>query len=278
MRLVFSPALCLLLQSSSFPENGAADKTAHSRQEVGIVKVIAINASPKMDKGNTALILDPFLDGMRESGAEVELLYTKKLEIKPCQGELNCWLKTPGKCFQGDDMDAVLDAMRAADVWVLATPLYVWGMSAPLKNLMDRSIPLFQPFFDLSDGHCRHPLRSGTRASKVVLVSNCGFWELDNFDALLHQLRDLLGDRFVGALLRPHGPLLKALLEMGAPVHDVVDSAREAGREFVRDGHISQATLTNISRELMPLDEYVKVVNQNFHKTLDRVQEKVAVH
>jgi multimeric flavodoxin WrbA len=89
------------------------------------VKVVAINASPKMDKGNTALILDPFLDGMREASAEVELFYTKKLEIKPCQGELNCWLRTPGRCFRSDDMETVLSAMRTADIWVLATPLYV---------------------------------------------------------------------------------------------------------------------------------------------------------
>jgi multimeric flavodoxin WrbA len=242
------------------------------------VKVVAINASPKMDKGNTALILDPFLDGMRGAGAEVELFYTKKLDIKPCQGELNCWLRTPGRCFQSDDMETVLSTMRTADVWVLATPLYVWGMSGPLKNLMDRSIPLLQPFFDLSDGHCRHPLRSGTAAAKVVLVSNCGFWELDNFDDLLCQFRDFLGDRFVGALLRPHGPLLKALLEMGAPVHDVVDAAREAGRELVRNGQMSQATLTNISRELMPLEQYAKLVNQNFRKTLDIVEAKAAAN
>ena len=43
------------------------------------MKVIALNASPKMDKGNTALIITPFLEGMREAGAEVELFYTKKL-------------------------------------------------------------------------------------------------------------------------------------------------------------------------------------------------------
>ena len=63
------------------------------------MKVVAINSSPKMDKGNTALVLGPFLEGMREAGAEVELFYTKKLRIKPCQGEQNCWVKTPGECF-----------------------------------------------------------------------------------------------------------------------------------------------------------------------------------
>ena len=40
------------------------------------MKVIAINSSPNMDKGNTAAILNPFLDGMKEAGAEVELYFT----------------------------------------------------------------------------------------------------------------------------------------------------------------------------------------------------------
>jgi hypothetical protein len=63
------------------------------------MKAHVINASPNMDKGNTAAILGPFIDGMREAGAEIELFYSKKLRIQPCQGEMNCMLKTPGVCF-----------------------------------------------------------------------------------------------------------------------------------------------------------------------------------
>lgn len=66
-------------------------------------KVLAINSSPKMEKGNTNLILTPFLEGIKEAGAEVELFYTNKLKIGPCKGDLNCWIKTPGECFQKDD-------------------------------------------------------------------------------------------------------------------------------------------------------------------------------
>ena len=83
------------------------------------MQVIAINASPNMDKGNTALLLAPFLEGMAEAGAEVELFYTKKLHINPCQGEFNCWLKTPGRCVQKDDMSAILfDRYLGADLVV----------------------------------------------------------------------------------------------------------------------------------------------------------------
>lgn len=240
-------------------------------------KVLAINSSPMMDKGNTALILTPFLDGIKEAGAEVELFYTKKLEINPCQGEFNCWVKTSGECFQKDDMQMVLPKLREADIWVFATPVYVDGVTGPMKNLMDRVLPLLQPFFELRDGHCRHPLREGTKHGKVVLVSNCGFWEMDNFDPLLVHMKAMCrnaGREFGGALLRPHGPALRRMMEMGAPVSDVFEAAKESGRQLVRDGEMSIETLKIVSRELLPLDMYVQNANQRFQQALDALGKK----
>ena len=237
------------------------------------MKVVAINSSPLMGKGNTAVVLDPFLEGMREAGAEVELLYTKKLDIKPCQGDFICWTKTPGECHQKDDMEWVRPKMAEADAWVLATPLYVDGMTGPMKNLIDRVIPMAQPFFELRDGHNRHPSRSGaTEGPKVALVSNCGFWEKDNFDALVVHLEAICrnsNSRFAGALLRPHGPALKAMLQIGGLVEDVVEAARDAGRQLVRDGAISQATLDTVSRELLPMPDYMANANQHFEEALE---------
>lgn len=42
------------------------------------MKVLAINGSPHMEVGNTAMILNPFLEGMKEEGSEVEVFYTRK--------------------------------------------------------------------------------------------------------------------------------------------------------------------------------------------------------
>jgi multimeric flavodoxin WrbA len=237
------------------------------------MKVLAVNCSPKTDKGNTAVILKPFLDGMREAGAEVETVYTKKLEIKPCQGEFNCWVKTPGICFQDDDMQALNAKLTAARIWVFATPVYVDGVSGPMKNLMDRLIPRAAPFIELRDGHCRHPRREEEKLEKVVLVSNCGFWEMDNFDPLLVHMEAAcrnLGAEFAGALLRPHGPALSAMLKMGAPVTDVLDAAREAGRQLVEDGEMKVETLRAVSRELIPLQNYVDMVNDLFRQALEK--------
>jgi multimeric flavodoxin WrbA len=228
-----------------------------------------------MDKGNTALILDPFMDGMREAGAEVELFYTKKLDVKPCQGEFNCWFKSPGKCFQEDDMQMLRPKFQAADVWVFATPVYLDGVSGPMKNLFDRLIPVMEPLIELHDDHCRHPLREGTKSGKAVLVSNCGFWERDNFDALVVHMEAVCRNasrEFAGALLRPHGPAVKPMMEMGYPPNDVFEAARDAGRQLVQHGRIEARTLETVARDLLPRDKYLEILNQRFQEALEKAK------
>jgi len=243
-----------------------------------MMKVLAINSSPKMGEGNTAFILTPFLEGMSEAGAEIELFYTRKLNIKVCTGEYHCWLKTPGFCYQKDDMEMLYPKFREADIWVFATPVYTDGVTGPMKNLMDRMVPFVDPFIKLFDGHCGHGLREGFRCSKVVLVSNCGLWEIDNFDPLVALMKTFckngLNREFAGALLRPTGRVFRALMENGEPVGDILDAAKEAGRQLVEDGKMSTETLDIVSRPVVPLEVYIERTNEMFQQILSSLEDE----
>ena len=241
------------------------------------MKVIVINGSPHGDKGNTALILAPFLEGMEQAGGDVEVFYTNKLDIKPCLGDHVCWFKTPGKCIHRDDMATLLGELCSADIWVLATPVYVDGMSGPIKTLVDRLIPLEQPIIELRDSHCRHPARDNYQTSKLVLVANCGFWEMDNFDSLVGHVQAMcknLNLEFAGALLRPHGHVLKIMQDHGAPVDDIIDAARTAGEKLINDGVIPTEIQNIISRPLLAQEEFVDRVNHFINQALDGIKEK----
>ncbi|MCL5256942.1 MAG: flavodoxin family protein [Chloroflexi bacterium] len=229
------------------------------------MKVLAINGSPQMDKGNTALILNPFLEGMQQAGAEVEVLYTKKLKVNPCLADFGCILKTPGRCIQNDDMKEIYPKVREADIWILASPLFWDGLSGPLKCLVDRLTPLGSAPMEIRDGHTRHPVGPGAKGGKIVLVSNCGFWELDNFDPILAHVKAICrnaGREFGGALLRPHGPIFGGMVKMGMPVGDIFEAAKEAGRQLIQNGEMSAETLAIVSRPLQPLDQFVEGYNQ----------------
>lgn len=241
------------------------------------MKVLAINGSPHKGKGNTALILDPFLEGLRDGGAEVELLCTRDLHINPCLGCFGCWIKTPGKCVQEDDMAELLPRLRQAEVWVLATPLHFDGVSGPVKNLMDRMMAFLRLAAEVREGRSCHLVEEGVRGGKVVLVSNCGLWEMGNFDPLVTQVKGFcqhVQREFVGALLRPHGQVLRDLLRQGEPVQDVLDAAREAGRELARDGRISSDSLRAVGRPLVSLEEYVANLNETAGRLVDHEAEE----
>ena len=217
------------------------------------MKVLAINGSPHTGEGNTAMILNPFLEGMKEAGADVDLFYTRKLKIGPCNGDMSCWFVNPGTCGQKDDMQMLLPKFKEADVIVWASPVYYAGVTGPLKNLMDRQLPL----------HIEGEL--GSKRQKIVLVSTCGAWEVSMFDPLLQQMKALYGrpegsSDFAGALLRPMAEGVKEMIKGGETglVEGVFRAAKEAGRQLVKEGKISEESQKAVSRELMPRDAYYK--------------------
>jgi multimeric flavodoxin WrbA len=234
------------------------------------MKVIAINSSPKMEKSKTALILNPFLEGLKEAGADVEIYYTKKLNINPCQGEFSCYFKTPGKCFQKDDMQLLLPKFEKADIWVFASPIYCDGVNGQMKILMDRMIPLLKAEYVLRNDHCRHPLwyEHENGKGKIIIVSNCGYWEMDNFDPLLIQIKAFsknLNREFAGALLRPHGPAIKK-------IPDIADASKQAGIELINKGKISSEILNVISREIISREAFIKESNIRIQKALEKIK------
>jgi multimeric flavodoxin WrbA len=229
------------------------------------MKVLAINSSPHKDKGNTALILTPFLEGMKEAGAEVELYYTLDLMINPCMGDHACQFKTPGKCIHSDDMQWLLPKVSQADVWVWATPLYGSGMTGTMKMFMDRLLPLADASIEVRGGRLRHPSAAGRKKSKAVLVSTCGLPEIESFDPLIAHIKEKCANsdsEFAGALLRPAGPAMASMLKNGAPITDIFNAARDAGLQLAHDGKISGETLGIVSRPIISKEAMMQIVNQ----------------
>jgi multimeric flavodoxin WrbA len=244
------------------------------------MKVVAFNCSPNMDEGNTALIMNPFLEGLKDEGAEVELFYTKKLKINPCSADFHCWIKSSGRCYHDDDMNGIYPKLSQAEIWVFGTPIFCSGMSGPMKNLIDRGLPLFQPYFEVRDGHTFHPVSQEDHDAKVVLIASCAFWEMENFDPLLvymkHYCRNASRE-FAGALLRPHAPSLMNLKKVGRNVGDIFQSARDAGRQLIREKKMSPETLQNISRELVSLERYILVANRGFKTMINKNADEIAL-
>ncbi|MHA1199261.1 MAG: flavodoxin family protein [Candidatus Heimdallarchaeaceae archaeon] len=225
------------------------------------MKVIAINSSPLGDKGNTAMILNPLLEGMKDSGAEVSLYFTKDLEINPCCGEFTCSINNID-CFQDDDMQDIHPNLLEADIWVFATPLYISSVNGSMKIFMDRMlIPWGEPSIGFQDGRSHHIMRKKHENGKVLLVSSCGYWELDNFDHLLDYMKEFCfhAEReFLGSILRPHAPILKYMQGQEEKLEEIKKAAYESGKKVIDLGNLDSNLIETISQPLIPIEHYVR--------------------
>jgi len=115
------------------------------------------------------------------------------------------------------------------------------------------------------DGHCRHVLREGTKTGKVVLVANCGFWEMDNFDPMIRHMQAFaknVGREFAGSLVRPCGESYKGMIGLKMPVEDIGQAAEQAGYQLVAEGSISTEAVQAVSRAILPLEKFIKTSNR----------------
>ena len=222
-----------------------------------MTRVVAVSGSPKMEKGQTERILRPFIEGMKEAGAKVDLFYAKRLDINPCKGEFHCWDTKPGECMIKDDMQSVYTALKRADILVLATPVYI-PLPGEMQNFLNRLCPLVDPVLTKRNGRTRARLHPDFRIKKVVLVSSSGWWEMGNFGTVLRIAKELAEDinvEFAGALLRPHS---YALARKNPMTDKVLDAAKEAGRELVAKGRMPKSLLASVARPLVSEDDLTK--------------------
>ncbi|WP_238917675.1 flavodoxin family protein [Clostridium sp. YIM B02555] len=232
------------------------------------MKVLAINGSPRGEKGNTEVLLQEFLKGCADKGAEVETIYLKDKEIKHCSGCFTCWTKTPGKCIHKDDMEELLIKVSETDIMVYATPLYYYTVTGLMKDFMDRKLPLGKPEIIKVDGKYTHPRRYERESlAKTVLISNCGFPGNYNFEGLLKTFEVMCKGNLAGAILCGQGGILGSvqyddkLKELYKPLFSALKSA---GEEVVTLGYIKEETQAILDKAVIDPEIYIKNANMSW--------------
>jgi len=112
------------------------------------MKVLGIFGSPRRD-GNTELLLNEALKGAEKGSAGVERLYLSDFTITPCKECHGC--DDTGNCVILDDMEKIYPKLLEADVIILASPIFFYGVTAWAKALIDRSQALWARKYLLKD-------------------------------------------------------------------------------------------------------------------------------
>lgn len=101
------------------------------------MKVINILGSPRK-KGTSARIAKSFTDAAEKSGAQVDSFYLNGMKFRGCQGCEQCHRKLD-HCILKDDLTAVLEGMRTADIALFSSPVYLGDVSGQFKQFFDRT-------------------------------------------------------------------------------------------------------------------------------------------
>lgn len=126
-------------------------------------RIVCLLGSPRAG-GNSEVLAGAFCTAAEQGGSTVERFALRDLRFQGCISLRHC--KTGGQhCGLRDDLTPVLAAVAAADVVVMATPIYFCNISGLLKQALDRFFSFFVPDYVTA----AEPSRLG-RGKALVLV------------------------------------------------------------------------------------------------------------
>ena len=146
--------------------------------------IVAVNGSPHAGAGNTSMMIEMLRDPLSQEGFNLEIINLCEKEIDYCYGCGFCLEK--GKCWIDDDHRSIAKRLLAADGVVMASPVYIFSVTAQMKAFLDRSLAY------------GHKPRSAWKPGLAVCVS-AGLGETEVGDYLADILR-IYGGFAVGTL------------------------------------------------------------------------------
>ncbi|MFB3884659.1 MAG: flavodoxin family protein [Thermodesulfobacteriota bacterium] len=187
--------------------------------------MLGIFGSPRRG-GNTDILLEEALKGAEREGAEVERLHLTDLTLIPCRECHGC--DKAGECVVLDDMQKIYPKLVEADVIILASPIFFYGITAWAKALVDRSQALWARKYLVKDPS----LGKGGKKRQGFFISVGATKGKKLFEGAILTVKyffDALNVKYVGELvfqgIDAKGDILKH--------PEAIQEAFEAGRRLV---------------------------------------------
>jgi len=134
------------------------------------MKVCVLMGSPRKN-GRTAAMLAPIIETLAEKNVKAEMIWLYDKNIKGCIACRACQFEFTkvGCSIQDDDMKEIYDAVLGADVILLATPIYSWFCTAPMKAALDRLVYGMNKYY----GDERGPAL--WKGKKIAILATSGY-------------------------------------------------------------------------------------------------------
>lgn len=186
------------------------------------MNILILNGSPKKS-GNTAKVLQQITEAADQSH-HIEIVHAYDLSVKPCLGCHRC--RPDRECvLEQDDAHIFGRKIKNADILIIGSPTYWGNMSGALKNLLDRSVTVFEI---MPEGRMSSPRHKGKKA--VIVTTSGAPWP---FNQLNSQAKGCI--RSIKTILKKGGYQIKGTINFGGAKFNselppkVIKRAREIG-------------------------------------------------
>ena len=226
------------------------------------MKILVLNGSPKKEQSDTMHITRAFLEGMNEiAPQEITVIHAIEKHIAYCTGCFACKLNG-GTCIHDDDMRGILEEMLDSDLLLFSFPLYCCGMPAPLKALLDRTMPLSSLAMQKAGDRYEHVGQADFSRLRYMMICGCGFPNSKhNFEPAVAQFKRCFPQGHT-ILTVPESPMFNAP-EAAVVTGPRLELVRRAGRQYARTGTVDAALLAEIGSPMIPEEQYAAIVNGN---------------
>ena len=225
------------------------------------MKILVLNGSPKKEKSDTMHLTRAFLQGMNDAfSQEVRVIHAVDRHIEYCTGCF-CCMRNGGTCVHDDDMRGILEEILKSDLLLFSFPLYSYGMPAPLKALLDRTLPLSSMAMRKVGERSVHVGQADYSHLKYLMICGCGFPNSrHNFEPAAAQFRLCFpGNHTV--ITVPESPMFNAP-EAVSVTEPRLALVRQAGKEYAETGAIGKELLEVICSPMIPEETYAAIVNE----------------
>ena len=224
------------------------------------MKVLVLNGSPKREKSDTMHVTRAFLEGMNEAGPqEIHTVHVIDRHIEYCTGCFAC-MHNGGTCVHDDDMREILNEILDSDLLIWSFPLYAYGMPAPLKNLLDRTLPLSSMTMRKVGDRYAHVGQADVSKLRYLMICGCGFPNSKhNFEPAVAQFQLCFRSRRTVVTV-PESPMFSAP-EAAAVTGPRLELVKRAGKKYAESGEIDEALLAEIGSPMIPEETYAAIVN-----------------
>ena len=224
------------------------------------MRILVLNGSPKRDKSDTMHITRAILEGLDEAARqEVHTIHVIDKHIEYCTGCFSC-MRNGGTCVHDDDMREILEEILASDLLIWSFPLYCYGMPAPLKALLDRTLPLSSMAMRKVGERYEHVGQADFSHLRYLMICGCGFPNSrHNFEPAEAQFKLCFpGSHTV--ITVPESPMFNTS-EAAVVTKPRLALVKQAGAQYAKDGMIDAALLQEIGSPMIPEEQYAAIVN-----------------